>query len=378
MPPFLLQPTGKSMTIEPEEKPTFTQEDLAEIETDAGDDGADDGKGAGEQTGDAAGKASKEGTEADDGEGGSKTMASGDAEEEAAAKQKAKDDAHKAPAYKLTDEMRKTIAEHYAAGDKKVYEREMKRLARMDDIRHVWGSFRELEGKFTSGGLVKVPGKDAKPEEIEAFHKQLGVPEKPEDYFKDVQLENGAVIGDADKPFVDTFASSVHKAGATPQVVSAALNWYYKMQEDRAAETDESDEGYRSESTREMKEEWGPAYKRNINAILGLFSTAPGGTDVKNDSAFITELMTARTQNGKIIGNHPAFWRWMHGMRMEINPAATVVEDGKQSGMTIDQELEKLQTLRTSDRRKYWSSEVQAREAELYAIQEKIRAKQGA
>jgi hypothetical protein len=43
--------------------------------------------------------------------------------------------------------------------------------------------------------------------------------------------------------------------------------------------------------------------------------------------------------------------------------------------MTIDAELEKLQALRRTDRKKYWSPEVQAREAELYAAQEKLRAR---
>jgi hypothetical protein len=43
--------------------------------------------------------------------------------------------------------------------------------------------------------------------------------------------------------------------------------------------------------------------------------------------------------------------------------------------MSIEAELEKLKDLRKTDRRKYWSPEVQAREAELYAAQEKLRAR---
>src|SRR5574342_335296 len=172
---FLLKQTGKRMTIEAEEKPTFTQEDLAEIE--AGDDGGEaEGKGADAQTGAAGGKDQDGKAATDDGgdkgEDG-KTLATG-ADTEAAAKAKEAASAAAKPKSDWPDNWRERLAEHYAAGDKKRYNQELKRLQRITDPVGVYGMYREMESKFTSGGLIKLPGKDAKPEEVEAFHKALG------------------------------------------------------------------------------------------------------------------------------------------------------------------------------------------------------------
>jgi hypothetical protein len=43
-------------------------------------------------------------------------------------------------------------------------------------------SYREAEHAIRNGGKFNVPGDDAKPEEVAAYHKAIGVPEKAEDY----------------------------------------------------------------------------------------------------------------------------------------------------------------------------------------------------
>lgn len=303
-----------------------------------------------------------------------KTIATGaDAEEEAKAKEEKADKDHK-PYW--PDNWREKLAEHIAAGDKKVYDKELKRLQRIADPSGVYGMYRELEGKFTSGGLVKVPGKDASDDEKKAFWKQLGVPEKPEEYFDKIQLKDGAVLGDADKPLVDSFTKAVHQAGATPQFVEAALNWYLDLQEQQAAELDETDEAFRIESERVLKEEFGPAFKRRTNAIASIFATAPGGTDINNESSLFARLMGGRTADGRIIGNDPDMVRWLSSLVSEINPAATVVESGDNSGRTIDEEIAAIERRMKEDRRGYFKDEaMQARYRELLQAREKVRAR---
>ena len=301
---------------------------------------------------------------------------------DAEAEDKTKDDAAaKAKAEKvdpneLSAELRQLIAEHYAAGDKKVLAAELRRLERIKDIKSLWGMYREAEGKLTSGGLIKKPGKDAKPEEIAEFNKAMGVPEKPEDYFKDIKLENGAVIGEADKPIVDIFATAMHKAGATPAVMNAMLNTYYAHQESQAAAMDEADDEFRRESERALKDEYGASFKRMTNAIGPLFSTAPGGADVKNDGSLYARLMGGRTADGRIIGNDPDIVRWLVSLAQDVNPAATVVEDGNQSGVTIDAEIKQIEQRMKDDRRGYFKDEAaQARYRELITARDKIRAR---
>lgn len=274
------------------------------------------------------------------------------------------------------DNWRHLMAMELSAGDDKAYKREMKRLERMAKPTSVYGMYRDLEGKFTSGGLVKVPGKDAKPEDVAEFHKALGVPEKPEDYFKHVKLESGAVIGEADKPIVEEFAAAVHKSGATPEMMNAALNWYYKQQENQAAAMDEADDAFRNEALRELKEEYGPAFKRKTNAIASVFALAEGGTDVSNEKALYARLMGGRTADGKIIGNDPAMVRFLVALAHEINPSAMVVEDGPGKGVNIDAEIASIEQRMRNDRRNYFKDQAaQARYLELIETRNKIRAK---
>lgn len=324
-------------------------------------------------------EAGKEGDQA-----GGKTLADGaDAEADDKAKQKAEDDAAAAKANDRTEQakkLRESLATHYAAGDKKAYAKELKRLERLGIERpeQVYGLYRDLDNRLNGGGLIKVPGKDAKPEDITEFHKALGVPEKPEGYIEHIKLENGAVIGEADKPVLNSFTEALHKAGAPPSVVNAAANWYYQRQEQFAAEIDEADDTFKRESEKELKEEYGPAFKRHVNAVGTLFATAPGGADSKNPSSLYSRLIGGRTSDGKIIGNDPIIMRWLIGMAQEVNPIATVTEDGASNVKGVEKELEELRAMRKTDKKKYYSDAVQTREAELIAARDKNLARQRA
>ena len=251
----------------------------------------------------------------------------------------------------------------------------MRRLSNLDSPYQVYGSFRNLENTWASRNFVKVPPKEGATEnDIKEYHKAIGVPEKPEDYFKDLKLENGAVVGEADKPVVDAFAQAVHKAGATPAVVNAALNWYFGSQEKAAADLDQADENFRIEAERGLKEEYGPAFNRKRNAISALFATAPGGTDVKNEKSLISRLLGGRTADGKIIGNDPDAVRFLINLALDQNPSAAVVEDGDQSGKSIEREISEIEQIMRTDRPRY-NREFAGRYAELLAARGKIQAR---
>lgn len=303
------------------------------------------------------------------------TIATGDEDDPGDAKPKPETEVKPAKAA-LADvqDWRKEIAEHHAAGDKKAYTKELKRLEGISDPKAIWGMYRELESRFTSGGLIKIPGKDAKPEDVQAFNKALGVPEKPDEYTKDLTLENGAVVGEVDKPYVDSFAEYMHKANARPAEFKAALNWYYAQQEANAARMDEEDEEHQRESIKALKEDYGPSYDRRIRSIGSIFASAPGGADANNEKSVYARLMGGRTADGRLIGNDPDIIRWFDGLRGEINPAASVVEDGDQSGKSIEDEIKAIEKIMREDRKTY-NRDYANRYAELLAVREKVRAR---
>jgi hypothetical protein len=274
------------------------------------------------------------------------------------------------------EDWREKAAAHIAAGDEKVYKKELKQLERYVDPTAIAAKTRELEARFSRGGLVKVPGKDAKEEEVAEFRKALGIPEKAEDYTKDIQLENGAVIGDIDKPVVDYFAEQAHKDGMTPQAFNGLLNAYYAREEEQAAALDEADDQFKNESIQELKEEYGAAYRRYTNSVGSLFATAPGGLDLQSENSLYARLMGGRMADGKIIGNDPDMVRFLVSLSREVNPIATVTEGGDQSGKSVDAELKEIAKFRRENKREYFKDEqMQARERELLDAQARNRAK---
>lgn len=327
---------------------------------------AADAKGAAVASSEA-GKTGKEGA----GETGAvpKTVASGGEDDEAAKAKAAEADANAKAAARAEEikTLRERLAQHASAGDKKAYDKELKRLERLgiEKPEQIYGLYRELDNKLNGGGLIKVPGKDAKPEDVAEFHKAIGVPEKVEDLIGAIKLENGAVIGEADKPVLDAFAAQMHKAGATPAVMSAAVQAYYDLQAQSEADKADADDEALRQGIAALKEELGGNFRRETAAIKNLFDTAPGGADDKNPASLYSRVMTARTQDGKLLGNDLDFLKMMMAWRQDIRPFATVTEDGAGSAKTAEARLQEIRDLRKSDPRRYRSDAIQKEELGL-------------
>ena len=269
---------------------------------------------------------------------------------------------------------RERLAEHASAGDKKAYDKEMRRLQRITDPSGVYGMYRELEGKFTAGDLIKVPGEKASDEERATFRKAMNVPEKPEGYLENLTLENGAVVGEADKPMLSEFIKAIHKTDARPETVKAALGWYYAQQERAAAEMDQADEQHRHESMRALKDEFGPSFDRRTNAIASVFASAPGGADVQNPASLFSRLLGGRTSDGRIIGNDPDVIRFMASLSQELNPEMTVISEGQSGGVSLDAEIKQIEGIMRTDRQRY-NKEYAGRYSELLTVREKLQAR---
>lgn len=268
------------------------------------------------------------------------------------------------------EDWREKAAEHVAAGDKKAYDRELKRLQRIADPAGMYGMYREAEGKLTSGKLVPRPSKDATDEEKAEFAKLLGWTEKPEEMVEKIQLGNDVVIGDDDKAVMADFAQAVHGATSAEDFMNKAANWYFRNEEEQAAQLDEADDAFRRESEKTLKEELGASFRRTINNSGVVWQQAPAGLKHR--------VLTARTADGRVIGDDPDVVRWLASMAQEINPAASVVEDADASGKSVEAEIEEIEKSwrDPKTKREYFKSpEKQARYRKLLETRERIRAK---
>lgn len=118
-------------------------------------------------------------------------------------------------------------------------------------------SYREAERALRVGGKIEVPKEGATSEQIEAFHKAIGRPEKPDDYV--VKLPDG-VQGEIDERLVGSYRDAAFKAGLPAGMAQSLGDWYIEQQldQDRKVVAD------RNRETQELFGEWGQQKDPNL------------------------------------------------------------------------------------------------------------------
>jgi hypothetical protein len=243
-----------------------------------------------------------------------------------------------------------------------------KRLERFADPTALAKSLAAAEAKIHSGVVKeKPPAADAKPEDVAAWRKDNGIPAEASGYLE--KLPDGVVIGDADKPLMEKFVADMHGANAEPALVHKAIASYYKIQADVAATRAEADIRTMKAAQDALNADWGPDYRRNINALVGFLDT--GGDDVREG------VMNARLPDGTPIMNNPAVVKFLLGAAMEINPAATVVPGaGASAGRGIDERIDGIVKMMGDPKSDYWKNEkVQQEYRDLIVAREKMQAR---
>lgn len=254
----------------------------------------------------------------------------------------------------------KDVAPEWAADwrTKLAGEKADKQLERMASPKDVYNAWKALQTRLSSGELKAALPKDAKPEDIAKWRAENGIPEKHTDY----KMPEGMAIGEADKPMIDLFLQDMHGKNASPEVVQAAVQSYYKIQEANAARLAEADVAHKAEMEDTLRAEWGGEYRGNVNAIKGLLDSR-GVTD---------KMLSARMGDGRAVANDPEVLSFLAWAAREINPVATVVPAGGDQMGAITDEIASIEKLMREDRNAYNKDEKkQARLRELYTARDR-------
>jgi hypothetical protein len=75
---------------------------------------------------------------------------------------------------------------------------------------------------------IKLPGKDATPEDIATFHKQIGVPSKPEEY--EVKVPEGYELPETTAAILDQFKAKALERGVRKSEFGALAETYLEME----------------------------------------------------------------------------------------------------------------------------------------------------
>lgn len=249
---------------------------------------------------------------------------------------------------------------------------ELKRLARFTSPDAAFKSFREMEKRFSAAKFKTELPADPTDEQIAAYRRDNNIPDTPDKY--ELKLEDGLVIGEDDKPIIDLFLKEMHAAHAPAQIVSAAVNAYYRIQEEQQAQEIAEARAVKEATQETLRATWGADYKTNINLMKATLSSMP--------ETLRDRFKSATLGDGVFAFNDTEFCEWFAGWAREINPAGTVVGGGADNQLqTIEGELAKMAKERQKDINAWQSqanASVRARERELLDAQAKLKSRAAA
>jgi PAS domain-containing protein len=120
---------------------------------------------------------------------------------------------------------------------------------------------RSERDKLKSTAIIK-PGKDAKPEEVAAYRKAMGIPEAPEGY-KFPDPPEGQQLSDEAKASRSAWAKTFHDHGV-PATVAEALIGAFAAEAQQVQEREiAADKRYADEQQAKLDAKWGPDKDKN-------------------------------------------------------------------------------------------------------------------
>lgn len=160
-------------------------------------------------------------------------------------------------------------------------------------------AYRELEKQFLSGDKIVLPGKDASPEEIDAFHAKIGRPEAPDKY--EIKAPEGAKLDDA---LVEKFRKTAFEAGLPAQMATPLV----EMFNEHVTETLQAQEAARAQASKEgvdaMRKEWGAQAPQQLAAANRAMKTL--GLTADDVQAMGDALPPETDDQGNVVRNGTA------------------------------------------------------------------------
>jgi hypothetical protein len=162
------------------------------------------------------------------------------------------------------------------------------------DLNHFVG--RALDMRKQLAKAIVPPGKDAKPEEVAAYRKAIGVPDAPEGYT--FTTPAGREVTDADKAFQGTMAKLFHGANVSAEQAKMLNEGWNQLVDATLAAEIEADKAFAASSETTLRGKWqGPEYDRN-RAIASRAAEKALGDNFE-------AAKQIQTKDGRFVLDHP-------------------------------------------------------------------------
>ena len=217
------------------------------------------------------------------------------------------------------------------------HKKALTQLERFQSMPDMFKSYRALQDKMASGaGEVKVTapiwGEEADADQVSAYRKELGIPEKREDY--KVELPDGLVIPDDDQDVVDIMVDTMHGINIAPAQATELIKSFYTAGETIKQAQFDIDTKDVQEATATLKQEWGRDEGANKNALKAFVNRFP--------KEMQAALFEARLPTGKKLLNDPESIKILVDIERSANPTATMLSsDGNE--LDLDAEIAEIE-----------------------------------
>lgn len=250
-----------------------------------------------------------------------------------------------------------------AGGDEKL----MKNLERFGSIKDLHKSYQEATQRIREGFKPPELPENPTEEQVAEYRKLIGVPNEVTEY--KINLPEGIVLGEADKPLWDLFLSEANKMNLTQAELDKVAPAYYAMEAalKEQQEIDVKEASRKNEA--ELREVWGSDYLTNMN-VNENFLVKEGGDKLKET------LMFGMAPDGSPLANHPVVAKFLNDMA-RIQGFADTMAYGDAGPSGLQDELNALQKMMGDHKSDYWkgsnATKHQERYRELLSIQDKLK-----
>lgn len=263
----------------------------------------------------------------------------------------------------IKDYWKEDWREKIAGEDEKL----LKELSKHKSPAELANAYRELQKKFSSTRPLPELPKDASPEQVKEYREQLGIPEKWQDY--DTNLENGVVIGEADRPIVEKMLEKFHERNVKPSEVKAVLQDYFNMVNDMEVERLQTQKNSTSEAEQALQKEWGTSYKQNIASVVNLLKGQLGEEG-------LAKLNGATFADGSPVINDVSLMKWFGNLAAKsgIGGNSTITPSPSTDLVSLKGRQAEIDKIFATDPKAYYASpELRQEKAEIDAILSKKR-----
>lgn len=227
-----------------------------------------------------------------------------------------------------------------------------KELARHTDLKSLVKSWSEQRKELSKRQAKTDLPANATDEQKAEWRKANGIPEKPDGY--KIELGDGLVVGEEDKPIVDKFLAVAHEKGWKQDQVNTALGFYYNLKAEEEAQIVQTVKAARVQTEEALRQEWGPEYRSNVNAGYTLLQQTFG----KEGAAL---MMSARGGDNVPLGSNPDWLKGWAKLARELNPAAALMPTGTANAAGVEAEIAGYEKRMREDR-DGWFKDAKAQE----------------